>query len=666
MGRGIDIVPQQRFLCFLKGLEEGEKDIVKSVSPLQMIFAKRWWIGLILLVLLVSFEIHGSSIGRYSEFLQSPHIELAGKSRPIRYDEYVVNTPLAFSQYVNHFQTHSDIVRGTSTDMTLVYGQPTWDLITLFRPFQLGYLFLSPAKGLSFFWMARWISLFLVSLEFGLLLCRRKKLLATCYAFSLAFAPIVQWWFAINALVEMLIFGQAGVLLLSVYLKTEDYRRRLFYGGIISYLMAAFILTLYPAWQVPLAYIFLGLLCWIVYENRQQVRLTKKDACILSIAVLLAVGTAAAFLYRSYDVVQTIKQTVYPGGRFVFGGGISLKTFFIHAWNYLWSPILPRMDMTVMTNNCEAARFFDLAPLGLVISFLVWRKEKRVDFLCKILLGLLALFTAYELFVWPVILAKITLLDYSTPNRVLLGIGLLNLMLLFRTVAVSDVKMATRNAILLSVGVALLLTGCAYNFYPFDHKWKHFVAMFGLSSLLWYIILRGKKRLSAGLLIAVLLLSGATINPVSRGVDSIYKSALVQAIQSEVRKDPDALWVVNTRALIGNVPIMAGARTINSINCYPVLDRWRMLDEDGRYASIYNRYAHIRCNVDLSGTADEKEKFVLDNGDAFTVTLDQDDLRKLDVRYILSIGPIPELDGGIMPNENVFQRDGFWIYRLAE
>lgn len=48
------------------------------------------------------------------------------------------------------------------------------DWAILFRPFYWGYLFLSIGKGMAF-WCGRYIALFLVSFEFGMLLTEKKK-----------------------------------------------------------------------------------------------------------------------------------------------------------------------------------------------------------------------------------------------------------------------------------------------------------------------------------------------------------------------------------------------------------------------------------------------------------------------------------------------------------
>ena len=88
-----------------------------------------------------------------------------------------------------------------------------------------------------------------------------------------------------------------------------------------------------------------------------------------------------------------------------------------------------------------------------------------------------------------------------------------------------------------------------------------------------------------------------------------------------------------------NVPIMAGAPTINSTNVYPNLERWRLLDKDGRHEKAYNRYAHI--TVDLT---DEETRFELLNPDQFQLMLNYENLRTLDVKYVLSAKDYSALD----------------------
>ena len=136
-------------------------------KAMSKIYLHRWYFGILLLIVCVFFELHCSSIGNYSTMLHTPDTVVWGQDRPIRGDEWIVNTPFAFSQYYTNFSYWSDIVRGTKTDMFMVYGQPVHDWNVILRPSHWVYLFLSPSRLLSFFWMSRLIFLFLISLVFG-------------------------------------------------------------------------------------------------------------------------------------------------------------------------------------------------------------------------------------------------------------------------------------------------------------------------------------------------------------------------------------------------------------------------------------------------------------------------------------------------------------------
>ena len=98
-------------------------DSNKRVKLLNFIYRYRLPICVSLWVVAIIFQIHGSSINEMNSF-HVPHKTLIGVSRAIRRDEYCKNTMLAFAQYPNNFAYFSDIVRATTTDMFIVYGQP--------------------------------------------------------------------------------------------------------------------------------------------------------------------------------------------------------------------------------------------------------------------------------------------------------------------------------------------------------------------------------------------------------------------------------------------------------------------------------------------------------------------------------------------------------------
>ena len=628
---------------------------------LEKIFIYRWYVGFFLFAILVLLGIHGSSIGIYSAILHSPDTALWGTNRVIRSDEWMINTPLAFSQYFNGFAYFSDIVRGTATDMFMVYAQPVRDFMVIFRPFQLGYLFLSPAGGLAFFWMGRLIVLFLVSFEFGLLVFERNRFCAVIYACSLSLAPLVQWWFAINAIAEILIFGQAAVLLFAVYLNTASYWKRLFLGVALGFLAVSFALCLYPAWQVSCSYIFLVAAFWLFFKRKEAWHsLGMKDVGIVFLAGVLWGSLCIPIFQRSLPTIEMVRATVYPGSRICLGGFGSLADFFKHGLNYALGLWLPAKELNGFTNNSEAARIFDLAPLGIFLA-LGHIFRKRMDGLLAGLLLIQGFFLFWWFFSWPVWAAKGSLLSNVTPERLFLAFGVINLILLLRVLALSEQKegMSSIAALVFSAAGAAVATASSYSFYPDIFNYKYILSTFLLVMMLWYFCLQRKlKALTIGMLI-VLLYAGVRVNPIAQGTASIYESRTVQKMEALAHQD-DGLWLVMADTPYCDIPIMAGARTINSVNTYPAMERWQKLDPAGKYRDVYNRYALIHVEFSREQTSFESPR-----ADFLTVKLNPEDLPTLGVRYIFTTQDLAKENLSGVVFDKIFEDQGLYIYQLS-
>ena len=605
---------------------------LKCDKILKCIFLYRFLIGLLLGALLILLEIHGSSIGLYSNILHSPDIVLLGHNRPIRSDEWFVNTPLAFSQYFNDFQYFSEIVRGYSTDMYLMYGQAVKDWPIIFRPFHWGYLLFGPAKGLSFFWINRIIVLFLVSFEFGRIITRDKRHLSFTYAVLITFSPIVQWWFAVNSIAEILIFSQGNVIVCYKYLFSKSIKKKIFLGMIFIWVSIAYVFSLYPAWQIPCAYLFITVLISIFLNNCKQIKFTKNDLFIITTSMIIIIGISISILFKSIDVIQITKDTVYPGTRFCTTGGISFFDMLKYGFNYPLGIWLPLKDITI-TNNCEIARMFDFAPLGIGLAIAYLLGNNKRDYIILNLIILQCFFLAWCIFIWPAWFAKITLM-YNVTNRVILAIGVINIILLIRTISLWDYKIPVWIQFVLSILASIFAIYTVY--ISGSDVFKYYIISALIVSSLWLFTLSRRTKLFCIITIMTVLWSGLGVNPVSKGVASIYDSSLISSIK-EINKSNGGKWIVEGNELgIQNLPIMAGAETINSINTYPVLSRWNVLDENGACKNIYNRYAHITINLFNSETNQDNAKFVLNSPDHFTVNMKKDDLKKMDVSYILT------------------------------
>ena len=629
------------------------------------LYRYRYAICLFIFVICVAFAVSGSSIGcwNHQDYLGGTDSGIiAGVSREIRSDEWFVSTPMAFSQYYNpsgHFSYFSEIVRGTPTDVFLEYGQPVLSAAEIFRPFHWGYLFLPQANGLAFYWCGRLIALFLVSFEMGMLISKKNKTLSLMFALTVLLAPVVQWWFAINGLVEMLIYAQLAVVMLHKYLETDSVKWRSLYAGVILLCAGGYILTMYPSWMVPIGYILLGLIIWVLMEHHRKIHFRKWDILILAVECLCFLGLMYIIFRNSMDTIRAISDTVYPGKRFETGGGHGQN-----LTNYVSGIWYAMTGTGTEVNVCESAAFIDFFPLCYIIPLWVIFKDRIRDKLLVILLIISVFLEVYVAFGFPGFLAKVTLLSNSQSSRVIAVAGFCNLLLLIRALSLMRTRMHIAGAAAVAAGCTVLCVWTNVAYFPAFYEKQAFIpftaVIFGAAFLL--ILLASSqtvKRLLLGVVFIIMLMAGLLVNPVRRGADNIYGSDSVQYMREIVSDDPEALWIVEGMGVpINNLPIMAGAKTVNSTNIYPALDRWRILDPDGEYENVYNRYAHIGIYM----TEDADRSFDLTGPDYFWLICSIDDLRALDVEYILTrndFSAYPESDLELVKEWPMFR-----VYRI--
>ncbi|WKY44806.1 hypothetical protein Q5O14_01530 [Eubacteriaceae bacterium ES2] len=637
----------------------------------EFFYQKRFFVAVGLLIVCVIFQLSGSSILYWQYYFDDSKVydALIGVARGVRADEWAVNTPMALSQYLNasgSFPYFSETIRGALTDVFLVYGQPVKNLAVIFRPFHWGYLFLDPARGLSFFWAGRLIALFMVSFETGMMISKNSKKLSLIYGALIAWAPIVQWWFAVNGLVEMLIFGQLAILMVKKYIETKQFRLKILFAIIFFISAGAYLFTFYPSWQISLAYILLFFFISILVENRAIIHLQLKDWLLLSGLLIVFVMGVTLILFKSYETIELVMGTVYPGSRFETGGG-QIYRYFLYPGNLFFatSRALP------YGNSSELSMFFDFFPMGMLLSFWVLFKEKQKDIFLSLFLVLLLVLSSYCIFNWPGMLAKITLLSNIQPYRVSLAVGFINILLLIRSLALLKTEISCKMAAGTAASMALFMAIGAMIIYNGYINILMFVVIFFVLVIGFFAILRFKKALSQKLLMGtvmfVVFVAGMFVNPLTQGLDVIYEREIIGLI-SQVNMDENGLWVVESEAGGGypiiNLPIMAGAATINSTNVYPDLDRWRLLDPEGDYNEVYNRYAHI--SVHLCEPQEYTDKFILDSADLFTVNLTLADLKTLNVSYILTKRDLNGLTQDQVTLNLLGTENGFNLYKINQ
>lgn len=637
----------------------------------ETIVKHRYLLSAILLCVLVLFEISGSSIALWGPRLGEDSFNgtLFGRPWPYRSDEWSVFTPFAFSQSYTGNNAISEVIRGCPTDVTMVYAQPSWSVATLFRPFLWGFLAFGASRGLSFFWCARAIVLVLTTYECMILVTNRRRRIAAYAAILIGFAPIIEWWFAVNGTAELFIFGQGLVLSLHHMLRARRFRSQFGWSALLSWLLGCYALIIYPSWQIPLVYVFGFMGVAVLYLWAKEVGPGKRMPVIRDVALPLIVCLEVAAillgisLANSWEAIQTVMHTSYPGSRFFTGGGL-----FPLLVNPLVSMLAPFWPEAYAPNVCEASAFASLFPLGIILAVctLIYSLRKgHADTWIICLLVPYAILFSYGAFGFPSALAKFTLLGNVQTGRLTLALGYLDVVLLARSLAyVQDASRHsythTKSPLMLrviSIGIVAAIVAGTIAFATIQvpdlmrqSRWAFLLLATTTAVLVAPVIAvfaksrryeaRETPSLSGAFLLAsaaVVLVSGMCVNPLQRGADALLQSDTLKAVEQIVQEDPDAIWITDSSDY-GQATITVGARTITSVNVYPNLERWRAIDTDGAYLNTYNRYVHIQIAPDTTTT------FVNPYADSLKITIAPDEVPKLGATYWLSLNDLSQWD----------------------
>lgn len=601
------------------------------------IYSFRFLIAFCIFILCVIFNISGSSIGMWcTAFGTSDSDIILGASRVIRSDEWACTTSMEFSQYYNHsgkFPYFSDTIRGCKTDVFSVCTLAAKTPLMIFRPFHLGYLFLSPSRGLSFFWCGRLIALFMISFEFGQYITGKNKKLSLATAFLITYAPAVQWWFS-TGLVDMLIYLQLSILMLYRYMNSSVLWKRIINLFVILICAGGFVLTLYPAWMIPLAYIIIIFIVWTIVENYKNCKMKIVDWISIALTFVIFCVLILLFYYNSRETIKILGNTAYPGKRFETGGG-GLHILFVYITN-IWSVF---WGNGLFSNACENAYFIDFFPLCLILPLMLILKEGKRDLLSILLLSYSSFLGIFCVFGFFPLFSKISFFSNTYTNRAVLVFGYTNVLLLIRTLSIGKVNLSFKVSI--PIAIVIILVACKICNDLNSNFLKEFkTAAFAISGILFAFVFfcllsydGWRKNCFVIFSILILLESGLLVNPIRHGTKSVENISVLNTMKKIHNEDIEAKWVIeNLDYPIINSCFLVGAPVVNGTNSYPNLEQWALLDEQKKFENIYNRYAHIVMYLD---DVIEPE-FSLFQGDYFYCRLNISDLKKLDVTYIMT------------------------------
>ena len=106
--------------------------------------------------------MHGSSVGSYQSIFHGPEAEdpnlLLNTPKPIRSDEWFVNTQIALAQRYNNFEQVNELI-GEGTDVSVLVDVPYRDWSIIFKPHHLGYFVFSFTTAFALSW---WLMAFVL------------------------------------------------------------------------------------------------------------------------------------------------------------------------------------------------------------------------------------------------------------------------------------------------------------------------------------------------------------------------------------------------------------------------------------------------------------------------------------------------------------------------
>ncbi len=462
----------------------------------------------------------------------------------------------------------------------------------------------------------------------------------------------------------MFIFGQLAIILLLLLLKNDKLWAKVLVSiGLIGCIVGYF-LTYYPAWQIPLAYIFGVLALYVLIDNRKK--LNVKSVILLIISAIISIALILLIIYNSIDAIQATMNTAYPGKRVNTGGGTTITQLFYYTIS-IFTPIDNTNLIISNSNVCELSFFYSMFPLGIIASIYSMIKKRKANLLFILLIAVELLFLAYCCFGFPEIISEITLLSNTFNSRVFEIIGFIDILLIIRVSSISRLnsynKSKNRNNsktikalnIILAILLPLVIMQTLYLFglRPILIIWiMSLLTTIWITSLILLNTAISKERLSISL-ICIITLSGLCINPLQKGINVVTDKSILKQIKEITHESQDALWVVvSDDGFINNLPIIVGAKTINSTNTYPNMELWKRLDPNEKESDIYNRYAQIYIDFTNAETS-----FELIRPDTFKVKLNYNEINKLNISYILSVKPL---------NENYFRlvrsEGSYYIY----
>lgn len=612
---------------------------IRNKGKAVALFCVKWRypIALLVFIFCVAFNLHGSSINEYNKLFNnySQYEEssvVVGESRSVRSDEWLVHTPYYMSQSYNGFDRISNMMSLEGQDMIIGYNAPVVDITLIAKPFTWGYLLFGKERGLSWYWCSKMIMLLLVSFELCMILTKKNKKLSLLGMLMISFAPAVQWWFIPHA-VDVFFWGMAVLVLAYHFFMSKGWWRVL-WMVLLPLALITFIIALFPSLQVAVGFAMLLLFIGLMLRDKEEITFKKKDIWRIAVMVVIVLSIVGYTVIMSKDAIMALMNTTYPGSRVSLGGELRIENLFTSLVTFT----LPFMDITYL-NNPEVSTFIHFAPVFLMLYPIIYKKMKRDRNIIvgNILLIVLMVMIVFMLAGFPELLARVT--GFSFINRMEMAYGLMaTIFTIWGINMIWKKKILSHKQIWIVIAIYVFLNVCFVEASELSYlSWKWYAVIIVGLTMLVYLMLASHKRLFIVGMTLLMVFSGMTVNPIARGTAALFEHPLEQKIHEIVIEDEDAYWLAIGNEQLAAIGIANGARVLDAVNFYPDYGKWKLLDSDGEYDDIYNRYAHI--NTIIVGKKGVNITIVAP--DAIKLEIGYEDLtEKWPVKYLVTAGAL--------------------------
>jgi hypothetical protein len=595
-------------------------------------------------ILSVSFKLNGSSAPVWGRYITQSNAEgssfglLLGHPKRARSDEWGEETPWILSQAVHGYNVRNDNVG--YGESTLLANLPVKHYTTLFRPQFYGFfIFHDVDLAFSFIWNYKVFGLFLSVFFLLMLLNENDFWLSVFGAAWLYFSSFVQWLFSLTQAMPEMITAFCVIFIAVNYLMFSFKKANIIFSAVILVAYSInFTMIFYPPFQLPLAYLLVFLIVGYVLRKRQNGELF--DSGHFGLKAFMAAGVllslivfACAFFFETRDTMMNMLNTAYPGVRRVFGGGLSVRTFFSGFYNSMFSEgDFPRISRHGV---CEASNFILLFPFILVFYFKENFLKKSDPVMISLMLYLLFL-SAWILFGLPSFLAGKILLTLVTSNRAFIGIGIASIILTTMFLKIPGrgawADPSRRYILFLIFFLLMLFHGILLNRVdPFYNTGRIlFISTWFAAALLF---LYYRKRLLFALFVLVLLFPNVLINPIVSGLSVFRAFPIIQYVKMIDKGEHNKWLVYGNPVMLPDYFKAAGLDVFNGFCFAPGPDKMRSLDPRGKNKNIYNRLAYMTA-VPSNG---DMITFKLLQNDYYEVTINpiSRELKELGIKYLI-------------------------------